>query len=262
MRSSTHGTLAFLVAAGAAALLVWGVRRTAAPTEDAMESEPVAPIARPISEDDAPARETLPAPAVEASAPPSPAAPPAPASPPLVRKEVDLHALDTEALWRIGQSGSPSVGIPERVAALEELLGRTLAVEDRVRALSSLAFSLRSLNEATQSRQVEVLRELIGLAGEESEMGHRAAVQMGWPLWELGRKEEAYRTVQQVITSPAAGDRYRGLASWAAMIFAIDLDRLDEAEEHFARLQSIREPGLSSTQVLARQRIAAARRGK
>jgi hypothetical protein len=179
--------------------------------------------------------------------------------PPILTHEEDLGTLDDASLWRLGKSGDPSVGVPRRVAALETLLSRPLTREERVDALSSLGFTMRGLQVPTQTRQVETLRELIDLAGPDSEMGQRATVQMAWPLWELGRKEEAYRLVQDLIDSPRASALYRGLAHWAAMIFAIGLERMPQAEEHFEQLLAIREPRLVSTVQMARERIAAAR---
>lgn len=179
--------------------------------------------------------------------------------PPIVPPEEDVLALDNASLWRLGTSGDPRVGIPRRVAALEALLNRPLRREERVEALSSLGLALRGLQVPTQARQVETLRELIDLAGLNSAMGQRATVQLAWPLWELGRREEAYRLVQDLSDSPRASALDRGLAHWAAMVFCIGLDRLPDAEAHFQQLVAIRESRLVSTVQLARQRIAAAR---
>lgn len=173
--------------------------------------------------------------------------------------EPELAKLDNEALQAIGATGDPTIGIPRRVEALETLLGRALTTEERTEALSCLASNLRALQIPTQSKQVEVLEDLIKTAGPRSELGQRGVTQLCWPLMELGRKEEALRRVTDLANASYATPRYRGLALWGAIVCSIDLGRLDEAEAHFARLEEIREPLLASTIDGARQRIAAAR---
>jgi hypothetical protein len=263
----------------AAAAIVFGLRWTLAPprapgARDVLQGEgpPTLPVEDPASGaatgvgGDEAAATTAPAEvSLDGAEPDAPASPPREVvvverRPPIVTHEEDLGTLDDASLWRLGTSGDPSVGIPRRVAALETLLTRPLTREERVDALSALGFTMRGLQVPTQTRQVETLRELIDLAGPDSEMAQRATVQMAWPLWEMGRKEEAYRLVQDLIDSPRASALYRGLAHWAAMIFAIGLDRMPQAEAHFQQLLSIRESRLVSTVQMARERIAAARR--
>jgi hypothetical protein len=192
--------------------------------------------------------------------PPAPAPSPEPAPrPPPGPVFVDLPRLTNEQLWARGNAGGPDVGIPARVAALEELLRRSLSNEERVRALKTLAFQSRASIEPSTKRQIEALEEAIRLAGPESPDGHEASIQLVWPLWESVRRDEAVETARRVATSPAAKPVHRGLAEWALMVFALERKDLPSAEEHFAALLEVKDSKLVSTQTLARQRIAAAR---
>ncbi|MGE0193757.1 MAG: hypothetical protein AB7T63_17165 [Planctomycetota bacterium] len=201
------------------------------------------------------------------SAPASPAMPAPPPPERIIERvppigsavEPELATLDNEALQAIGATGDPTIGIPRRVEALETLLKRALTTEERSEALSRLASNLRALQVPTQTRQVDVLEDLIKTAGPESELGQRGVTQLCWPLMELGRKEEALRRVTDLANASYATPRYRGLALWGAILCSIDLGRLEQAEAHFARLRDIQEPLLASTIDGARQRIAAAR---
>jgi len=267
--SALQQTLGALALASATALLVWGSRAVLAPRAES-SLPPPAPLAEP-----GPARaddESASFPALgdghDSVEPPGEEGPAQEEEPvvvvverfvPILTRKEELRTLSEEQLWRLAKSGDPSVGMPQRIAAAEELLARPLTAEDRAEALSSLAFNLRGAQEPNPQRQVEALTELRRIVGDDAEQGQKALCQLAWPLWEMGRKEEAYRLMLDLIASPRATPRYVGLASWAAMLFAIQLERMPEAEQHFERLASIREPLLASTLSAARGRIAAAR---
>ncbi len=264
--SRTGEILLLLAVAAGCALAARHLRSPGALTTEppiALDDEPADPRAVPTPV--AARAERTPAPPPPQAGPEAPSPAPRPkrvALTPVVAEPPTPGQRTNEELWKTGLSGSPDVGIPRRVVALEELLTRSLTTEERVRALSQLASWYRAGKIARQNEQVTVLKEVLQLAGPESEIGQRATVQMGWPLAEMGRKQEAYDTVLPLTTSPHATERYRGLAHWAALVFALELDKMPEAEEHFAALQANKEPALRGTRVLARQRMAAARRAK
>src|SRR5262245_37849976 len=181
--------LGLLAVGGSGALVAWlvlGSGTTTLPDVDPAARSPSPDAGPPPSPTPASvARGALPVGAAPPIAPPPPAsgesAPSATTSStePAAGKALDLDRVSEDVLWARANAGSPDVGIPDRVAATEALLRRSLSTDDRVRALSLLAFHCRSLvDTGAVAKQLKALDEAITLVGPDSPRGIDASNQM------------------------------------------------------------------------------------
>jgi hypothetical protein len=145
-------------------------------------------------------------------------------------------------------------------AAYLSLLERPLDAAGEAAVLVDLATVYRYFpGGSTQTLQREALERAIELAGADSEKGLEAAYVLTWTLSEQGDVRGALELAERVAASPGADEVRRGLAHWAAGLFAVKLGDSDRARREFAEVLKTKHKNLASTRSQVKARLAAMR---